>query len=64
MFVQKLFNNQQDTESIVYISMNDMDIGTDENDKTVIVIDDQNDITDGHNEPVCIYIYILITDIK
>ncbi len=57
MFVQKLLKKQNYPEPKVYVNVKGMDADVEQNGNSVIIIDDQVDITNGKTEQVSVHIY-------
>jgi hypothetical protein len=56
MFFQKLFKNRTHAGSKVYVNMKSIETDVQENDHSVIIINDQADITHSQIEQVCVHI--------
>jgi hypothetical protein len=56
MFFQKLFKNRTHAGSKVYVNMKSIETDVQENDHSVIIINDQADTTHSQTEQVCVHI--------
>ncbi len=61
MFVRKFLKNQADTDSNVYVSMNNTGADVEENGDSVVKINEHIDCINHPNEQVCVLVLVDFT---